>query len=196
MIEVIQVSFDYEDKAILNKVNFRVMPGTLLHLHGQNGAGKTTLLKLLAGLLQPSQGAIRYQGGHLDARVACCYISHKAGVSQALTPREHYHFELHQEETTHPSFDTLIHELSLHGFEDVVCGLLSEGQRRRVSLFRLFTSKAPVWLLDEPLVALDKHSLGMLITRFKQQLNQGGSIILTSHQALPFWDMPYEDYQL
>lgn len=199
-LEVIELDFDYPEKQILQGVQFTVDFGYLLHLRGGNGAGKTTLLKLLAGMLRPEQGDIRYAGNSIHDDLAAyqhhiCYVGHKAGVSQLLTVRENCRFELHRDKASLP-FEELIQLFSLQGLEDVTCNLLSVGQRRRVGLLRLFMSNAPVWLLDEPLVALDSEAIDILMVLLNKHLANQGLVVLTSHQHLPMKQDNYQEYCL
>lgn len=189
MIELINLDFDYADTPLLNGVSFTLNTGCLLHLRGKNGAGKTTLLKLLAGLLHPTHGEIRYQGHSIAINRTAyqqniCYVGHKPGVSQLLTVRENCSFEL-QRSPDLVSFDALLERLSLLDYSDVPCNLLSAGLLRRVGLLRLLMSNASLWLLDEPLVALDQDALDMVMIFIKEHLKRGGQVILTSHQRLP-----------
>ena len=200
MLDVIGLSFDYPDKALLHNVQFSLDAGQLLHLHGHNGAGKSTLLKLLAGLLQSTQGEVRFQGRGIMENLAeyqqsICFVGHKAGISQVLTVRENCRFELQRGNHSMP-FDDLIRRFALSGLEDVPCGLLSAGQRRRVGLLRILMSNASLWLLDEPLVALDQDAVGLLMDCFIEHLDNNGLIILTSHQPLPLLGRDCQDYCL
>ena len=200
MLEVIDLDFDYPDKRVLKAVQFAVPVGTLMHLRGGNGAGKTTLLKLLAGMLRPTKGYIRYDGRsiHEDSpsyQQAICYIGHKTGVSQLLTVRENCRFDLRRDGSG-LSFEALMHNFALEGLEDDVCGLLSAGQRRRVGLLRLLMSDAHLWLLDEPLVALDHNAVTMLMTAIQRHIANGGLVVLSSHQNLPLGTDNYQEYLL
>lgn len=200
MLEVSNLDFDYPDKQVLHRVEFTVNPGCILHLRGGNGAGKTTLLKLLAGILHPERGDIRYCGHTITEDIATyqqhiCYVGHKTGVSQLLTVRENCRFELHRDQSI-LSFDEMIKYFSLQGLEDVACNLLSVGQRRRVGLLRLLMSNAPLWLLDEPLVGLDKEAISLLIASLTKHQARGGQIVLTSHQNLPLGKENYQEYCL
>lgn len=200
MLDVIDMSFDYPDKSLLHHVQFSLGAGKLLHLRGHNGAGKTTLLKLLAGMLRPTQGEVRYQGRSItdnlsEYQQSICYVGHKAGVSQVLTVKENCQFDLQRGKHSIP-FEALINRFSLTGLEDLPCGLLSAGQRRRVGLLRILISNASLWLLDEPLVALDHDAVAILMTCFMEHLDKGGQIVLTSHQALPLQNSICQDYCL
>lgn len=200
MLDVMNLEFDYPDKPLFTGVQFRLNEGELVHLKGANGAGKTTLLKLLAGLLFPLNGDILYRGESIYQDVVAyqqglCYVGHKTGVSPFLTVREHCWFES-QSLKSKLSFDELMERGSLRGYEEVACGLLSVGLRRRVSLLRLLMSDASLWLLDEPLVALDSDATSMLMTHLNHHLQRGGMVILTSHQALPMNQGWCQDYEL
>ena len=200
MLEVADLYFEYPDKQILQGVQFSVNRGTLLHLRGENGAGKTTLLKLISGMLQPEQGDIYYDGCSIWDDIAhyqqtLCYVGHKSGISQLLTVRENCRFELPGNQSAIP-FAEIMALCGLEGLEDVLCGLLSVGQRRRVGLMRLFMSGALLWLLDEPLVALDNKAIDILIKALDMHLARGGLVVLTSHQMIPLKHDSYQEYHL
>ncbi len=199
MLDVINVGFDYSDHPILHGVQFSVPSGQLMHVRGHNGAGKTTLLKLLAGLLPPALGDIQYNGYSIANNRSAYqqtlrYVGHKAGVSPLLTVRESACYDVYA--SSNASFESLAQRLGLSGWEDVPCGLLSQGLRRRVALLRLLITPSTLWLLDEPLVALDQDAILILMDCFREHLDQGGQIVLTSHQPLPLYDRPCLDYCL
>ena len=200
MLEVINLDFDYSDKLLLQDVQFSVAKGTLLHLRGANGAGKTTLLKLLAGVLLPGYGDIRYQGVPIQDDLAAyqhqiCYVGHKSGVSLHLTVGENCQFELKRTvDVTRVS--ELLQLFSLHKLQNTPCSLLSMGQLRRVGLLRLLLSDASLWLLDEPLIALDQQAVTLLMSILTDHLAQGGQVVLTSHQTLPQLAGDVQEYYL
>jgi len=198
MLDVIHLDFDYPDKSLLQGIQFSVERGMLLHLRGANGAGKTTLLKLLAGLLQPTHGSISYCGNLIANDLATyqrqiCYVGHKAGVSSLLTVEEQCRFELNSRGI---SCDEALQKLGLSAVKNTACGLLSMGQRRRVGLMRLLMSNAAIWLLDEPLVALDQDAVTFMANCLRAHLASGGIVMLTSHQSLPLDSEEYQEYLL
>ena len=71
------------------------------------------------------------------------------------------------------------------GREDLPVRFLSAGQKRRVLLARLVTRKARLWILDEPVTALDTNAVNMLATVVGEHLSDGGMAVITSHQAVP-----------
>ncbi len=199
MIDVANLDFDYPERPLLRKVNFSVNPGQLLHLRGANGTGKTTLLKLIAGLLQPSNGEVCYQSVSIVKDRASfqrnlCYIGHKSGISQLLTVKENCELSLRKDHEV--DLSSILQKFSLADFADVTCSSLSAGQRRRVGLLRLLFTEASLWLLDEPLNALDQEGIYALMHCIEEHLAQRGIVILTSHQALTLPSNIYLEYNL
>ncbi|WP_133127172.1 cytochrome c biogenesis heme-transporting ATPase CcmA [Legionella nagasakiensis] len=200
MLNVVDLDYDYPDKPVLKKVCLTLSAGNLLHLRGVNGSGKTTLLKLLAGLFRPDGGQIHYNGCPIDDDLATyqqnlCYIGHKIGISLLLTVEENCSFGLPS--TRHSTqLDNIMKRLALNGLEQVPCHLLSMGQRRRVGLARLLLSDALLWLLDEPLVGLDKEGMNVLMGCLEEHLAQNGQIVMTSHQPLALSREHYQEYSL
>lgn len=200
MIEIIDLNFDYEQKLLLYRINFVLNSGTLLHLRGKNGSGKTTLMRLMAGLLHPLQGDIRYHGESIYNNLwgyqqNLCYVGHKLGVSQILTVAEHCHFELDLDRTSE-RLNRFLALFSLEEYWDVPCHLLSAGLLRKVGLLRVLLSDTSLWLLDEPLVALDTSSMDVFMQCMKEHLQRDGMIIVTSHQPITLdWDH-YSEYAL
>lgn len=200
MLQVNSLSFDYFDKPLLRSVQFSLAPGCLLHLRGNNGTGKTTLLKLLAGLLRPSRGSITWNGQsvHDDLRGwqgTLCHVGHRSGLSPQLSIRENTRFDQHWQ-GKQDTLDELLQQFMLANVADQPCASLSAGQLRRAALLRLAMTDARVWLLDEPLVALDDASVMILASCLCRHLDRQGVIIMTSHQSLPDPLSRHEEYSL
>lgn len=189
------LSFDYPDynfdfckERLLNNINFNLEEGDVLHLLGNNGSGKTTLLKIISGLLHPHEGDIRYFNksifNHLSTyQENICYLGHKLGISLELTVWENCQFDLKYLHCN-LDIDDLLKRFSLFAQKNTACFLLSAGLRRRVALLRLLMSKAKIWLLDEPFVALDNDTIAILKEFLRAHVNDGGIVIYTSHQLL------------
>lgn len=199
MLEVTNLDFDYQDQPLLKNVSFQVPAGGLLHLKGANGAGKTTLIKLIAGLYQPSRGQIHYQGQDINHNLPAyqrqlCFVGHKTGINPYLTVKENCLFDLHYK--SEDKIEALASVFKLQHHLDQSCGLLSAGQRRQAGLLRLWMSTARLWLLDEPLVALDDEALSIIMSKIEDHRSNGGAVLLTSHQSLPLNASAYQEYHL
>jgi len=208
MLNVEALNFDYPIQgvspgrhALLEHVSFKLSNQEMLHIHGANGSGKTTLLKCLAGLIRPDAGKILYDGRDIREDLTLyhqqlCYLSYKNGISPALTVLEHCQFELPF--IPEPEkIATILCQLSLWQVRSYPCHLLSSGQQRRVALIRLLLSSSKLWLLDEPLVALDEAGVSLLMSLLERHLTTGGQVVYTSHQALPWGSkMHHREYAL
>ncbi|KTD04855.1 heme exporter protein CcmA [Legionella geestiana] len=198
MLEAGPLSFGYAHTPLLRGVSLALKPGDILHLRAGNGRGKTTLLRILAGLLAPDSGSVRFDGRDIQKNLAAhfarlCFIGHRNAVHPALTPREHCRFLLRQS-FSGCSIETALTETGLMNVADMPAGLLSEGQQRRLALTALLLSNATLWLLDEPLNALDAEGIEHFAEHLKVHQERGGMVVLTSHQPLPL--VPFREYLL
>lgn len=197
MLDVIELDFDYQDQPLLEKVNFHLSAGGLLHVRGSNGVGKTSLLKLIAGLYTPSKGNIQFEGQKIENNLAAyqkklCFLGHKTGIHPYLTLRENCLFDLHYQGLDKNPAE-LAAMFQLESYVDTACGLLSAGQKRQVGLLRLWMSEAKLWVLDEPFVALDEASLSLVMDKIESHRRVGGIVLLSSHQPLPLNKDHYQE---
>jgi len=164
--------------------------GEVLQIEGPNGSGKTTLLRVLTGLSEAAEGEVRWCGEPIrKVREDYCrnmqYLGHAAGIKQALTAQENlrWYAALAGLDFEDQINDTLA-KVGLRGYEDVPCYTLSAGQQRRVNLARLYLLPAKLWILDEPFTAIDKSGVKAIEELLIHQSQQGGAVILTTHQDL------------
>ena len=179
------------DRYLFAGLGFTLEPGGRLHVTGENGSGKTSLLRILCGLSPPETGEVRWQGEPIaqlgdDYRNTVLYLGHHNALKEELTAMENLR-------TTAALAGVLIEDaqgaellgrVGLAGREGLQVRFLSQGQKRRVALSRLLWSTAPLWVLDEPFVALDSAAVTWLAEIIGQHLNAGGMAILTSHQEV------------
>lgn len=169
-------------------VALNLVAGSICHLVGANGTGKTTLLMQLAGLLPVLTGDVYYQGA-ISLPVQPLYVSHQLGIHPNLTVAQNLTFLLNLYGIT-PSaadIDDALAWVGLEGFETISSSHLSAGQTRRITLARLYLltpAVTPLWLLDEPFTALDVDMVARMEDRLRDFANAGGSILMTSHQAV------------
>lgn len=166
-------------RELFRDLSFAVHAGQLWQIEGPNGAGKTSLLRILCGLARHGFT------GHVQRAVAQLYLGHLPAVKALLTPREMLAWHVSGDGVyANDQIESALHRVGLCGYEDVPCHTLSAGQHRRVNLARLFLSRAPLWLLDEPFTAIDKTGVDELQSLLVTHVAAGGAVILTSHQAL------------
>jgi len=162
----------------------------VLRVEGENGSGKTSLLRILAGLAQPESGDIFWNDGRITDPDACyfqnmLYLGHKPGIKFELTPIENLClFKAMFGAKSENGIEEALYQMGLYGFEEIPCANLSAGQKRRVALAQLLMSKAKLWILDEPYTSLDVAAIGFLEDVFKRHVQNGGMLIITSHQPV------------
>ena len=193
MLETIDLECTRGERLLFTGLALRVEPGVCLHVAGENGAGKTSLLRILCGLLSPTGGHVRWGGEDIrrlreDYWQLLAYVGHLNGVKDDLTALENVRFAAAL--AGHPSEEAgALHSLDavgLAGFEQSQARFLSQGQRRRIGLARLFLARAAkLWILDEPFTALDVRGVAALSTLIGEQLERGGTVVLTTHQEVP-----------
>ena len=155
----------------------------MLAVIGPNGSGKSSLLRVLAGLLRPESGTLQLTGRATDEAVAH-YLGHADALKSALTLRETLRFWA----ALYGGADGLTGAADAVGIAhamDLPAGVLSTGQRRRAALARLLLAPRPLWLLDEPLSALDRDGEALLGALMRDHLGRGGMVVAATHQNLP-----------
>jgi heme exporter protein A len=178
-------------RRLFTGISFRVAPGECLLVQGSNGSGKTSLLRILCGLARPEHGEVRWEGtaiGELgaDYHALLAYCGHANALKEDLTPVENLHASAALDGRS-PRSDAVREALdafdagALHALP---VRALSQGQKRRVALARLRLCARRLWLLDEPLAALDAHAQGVLAAMVDRHLAGGGVAVLTSHQPI------------
>ncbi|WP_066963653.1 cytochrome c biogenesis heme-transporting ATPase CcmA [Microbulbifer sp. Q7] len=175
-----------DGRVLFAGLGFRLEPGMALQIVGANGAGKSTLIRTLIGTTSDYTGDILWQGVPFPQalpalRASLLYIGHNAGVRRGLSPLEN----LAWYGASPADAMSALESVGLYGFEEVLCQQLSAGQNRRVALARLYLPGAPaLWILDEPLAALDVAGVASLEAQMSRHLQRGGSVLLTSHQPV------------
>ena len=191
-LDIEQLACQRGDKILFTDLNLTFKSGDFVQIEGHNGIGKTSLLRILAGLALPLSGKVRWNSCEIGADREgyydnLLYLGHQYGVKPELTAWENLHF--YQQVSSSKQGDDILWQalemVGLLGREDLPASQLSAGQQKRIALARLWLSTAPLWILDEPFNAIDKSGVGVLTRHFEQHAEQGGIVILTSHQDVP-----------
>ena len=187
MLEARELLCERDERTLFSGLSFTLNAGEWVQITGSNGAGKTTLLRLLTGLSRPDAGEVLWQGQPLHQvrdtyQQNLLWIGHQPGIKTRLTALENLHF-YHRDGDTAQCLEALA-QAGLAGFEDIPVNQLSAGQQRRVALARLWLTRATLWILDEPFTAIDVNAVDRLTQRMAPHTEQGGIVILTTHQPL------------
>jgi len=190
LLEAVDLECVRGDRPLFSHFSFGLAPGELLHVRGRNGSGKTTLLRTLCGLTHPAAGAVRWNGADINAlgdeyRDQLSYIGHSNGIQGELTPEENLRVDVTLSGNSDAEIiRATLERLGLAPYLHFPSKVLSQGQKRRLALARLFVQKKSLWILDEPLSALDVSSVALMTELLVDHLERGGMIVMTSHQEI------------
>ncbi|MBW3549766.1 MAG: heme ABC exporter ATP-binding protein CcmA [Proteobacteria bacterium] len=187
LLEARGLRFARNEEAVFGPLDFTVDAGEALLVQGDNGAGKTTLLRVLAGLLRADEGAIDIDGRPAKASWrsrAIAYLGHLPGLKADLSALENLHFLCGLQGRRRAQLPVnALAIVGLAGYEDALARQLSAGQKKRLSLARLWLSPAPLWLLDEPYANLDLEGIELVNRMVQAHLRDGGAALVTTHGA-------------
>jgi heme exporter protein A len=171
-------------------LDFDVSTGQALAVVGRNGSGKTSLLRLIAGLLLPAGGSVAIEGADVEMTLAeqAHYLGHRDALKPALSVAENLVFwrDFLGGETSArgKGLQECLAAVGLDHAIDLPAAYLSAGQRRRLSIARLLAVRRPVWLLDEPITALDAAGQCRFAALMRDHLATGGIIVAATHGPL------------
>jgi heme exporter protein A len=156
-------------RLLFEGLDLELGPGDALQVSGPNGSGKSSLIRLAAGLLGAERG--RVERSKLALADDALALDRELPLARAL---RFWASEI----------DGALDALGLARLADVPVRLLSSGQAKRASLARVAASNAPLWLLDEPLNALDRDGADRLASLVARHRDSGGTVLAASHQPL------------
>ena len=172
MIELINITYTYENQLVFENLSLRVEKGQKVGIVGESGSGKSTLLKIIAGLYQPSSGTVKVDGETLPAK-----ITQKVSIvmqSPMLLPLTILENITMGHDYPKNWVDSAVDAANLRGWIDTLPdGLntylgdradeLSGGQAQRVAIARAICKDAEILLLDEPTSALDTENTSAVL---------------------------------
>jgi heme exporter protein A len=192
------LAFARNEEPVFGPLDFALVPGEAMQVHGGNGRGKTTLLRVLAGLLPASGGEVHFEGRAVDrdhlAR-GCAFIGHGLGHKGELSALENLEFAVALQGGDGDPSEALA-QVGLDGYEDSLARRLSAGQNKRLALARLLLSPARLWLLDEPYANLDLDGIAMVNRMIGAHVAAQGAVLLTTHGAYAAPPVPVRTLEL
>jgi sodium transport system ATP-binding protein len=174
----------------VDRVSFRARPGQIYGLLGANGAGKTTTLRMLATILQPTEGTARVAGYDVveepeKVRQHVGFLSTATALYGRLTAEEMvaYFGRLHgmEEAALRARIEELFATLGINPFRDRRCDKLSTGMKQKVSIARTLVHDPPVMIFDEPTVGLDVMTARTIVGFIRDCRARGKTVIFSTH---------------
>ncbi len=195
MLQAVSLRCSRGERRLFTDLNVKVERGTVLAVVGENGSGKTSLLRIFSSLLPPEQGSVLWEEQDIHQLKELysgqlTYIGHLNGIKDDLTPLENLMsaMSLAGEPCSHDGAKEALEAIGLkRPVHHLPSKVLSQGQKRRVALARLWLSTHPLWLLDEPFTSLDTAATAVVTQRLLTHLQRGGLAVVVTHQevALP-----------
>lgn len=191
MLTLDHLAFERNHELLFSDIEHTLRTGEVTQVRGANGCGKSTLLRMLAGYIEPQQGAILWQQQNItnirdEYQQHLCYIGHQNGLKPYLTVYENLQLNtllaglmISREHV----FDVL-ERMQLRRLAEQQVISLSAGQARRLALARLLLGEKRLWILDEPITALDAAGQVLLEDLLQQHTATGGMAIIATHQDL------------
>lgn len=208
-LDLQNVACERGGRRLFRGVTQSISLGQLLRVQGDNGAGKTTLLRMICGLMEPTEGKLMWRGQRTTALKEelgreLIYLGHSAALKDDLSPLENLQAAclLAGQPITEQEARSALEAAGLRGYHNTLVRKLSQGQRKRSALARLALGQVgshpqippnmALWVLDEPFNSLDSNAAAWLAGLIKTQLQQGGMVVLTSHQTVALDGTPHQ----
>jgi heme exporter protein A len=176
---------------LFSDLSFELKDSEMLLIEGANGSGKSSLLRLLTGLASACAGVIKWQGREIqmirdEYTSALHYLGHTNGMRSGLTIEENLQLSSHLSLSASIVINDTLKSLQLDQHKNTYIKHLSAGQKRRAALAKIFLLPKKIWILDEPLTALDASAQTFFLAALEQHLQNGGMAIISSHHPLTF----------
>ena len=191
MLKVQSLECVRDDRLLFSDLSFSVAEAEVLQIEGPNGSGKTSLLRIICGLRLPEAGQVSWCGESIRANredyyANMVYIGHLPCIKADLTVAENVRALLDTRSLTvnDETIENALVKVGLAGYDDVPGKALSSGQRRRILLAFVELSAAKLWILDEPLTALDVEGVALMESMILAHRRAGGSVIFTTHHGM------------
>lgn len=189
-ITIENLSATHRDNLVLRSINAHIMPGSMVGILGPNGAGKSTLLKILVGIMRPFAGNIRYFGAERTKNLIA-YVPQRIGVDWdfPITVKEvvlmgrygHIGWFAKPQKSDYDRVYNALEAVGMLAFAERHIAELSGGQQQRTFLARALVQDPEIYMLDEPLIGIDKPTEEIIINLLQRERDKGKTVIMVHH---------------
>jgi ABC-2 type transport system ATP-binding protein len=190
LIRLVQLTKRYGKFTAVDGIDLVVRSGELFGFLGPNGAGKTTTFRMIAGILQPTSGTVEIGGidiirRPLEAKKRLGFIPDRPFVYDKLTGGEFLRFAAalygQQGPAVERRIDELLELFELTRWKDELTETYSHGMRQKLIISGALVPRPEVIVVDEPMVGLDPKSARLLKDLFRQFVDRGGTVLMSTH---------------
>jgi len=193
-VEFLNVDFSYDQKKVLDNLSFKVAKGEIKIILSGSGGGKSTILKLILGLLKPDAGEIFIDGEEISkydetklqrVRGKIGMVFQEGALFDSLSVYDNIAYRLHEREIPEEEIEaevrSLLEFVKLENDSEKLPSELSGGMQKRLSIARALVGNPTIILFDEPTVALDPPTSGVMCDLIIQlrDLENASSIVVT-----------------
>lgn len=184
------ISYSQGFLPLFSNLFFILKEGETLAIRGTNGAGKSTLLRLLIGLTHPLPKTLFWKGKELEPynlssyQQNLLYVGHRFALHPEALIRDQIHLWHKLYKVSENAIEEALKIWGVLEFKEKKIARLSQGQQKRLSLSRCHWLHRPLWVFDEPQVALDKQGKAILCEALSYHTEKGGCGIIATHEAL------------
>jgi heme exporter protein A len=189
-VEVEDLHFSFGEMRVFRGLRFQAERGSVVSIFGPNGAGKSTFLKILAGLLRPSQGAVRVEGVDTirtptSLRRLIGVISHEPYLYPQLTGLENLEFygRMYGLDDPRAEAGRMSEQMGLTAVMGLEVAAYSRGTRQRLAIARALLHRPRVLLLDEPFTGLDQQARERLAALLGTLRDGERTVVMTTHDV-------------
>ena len=190
MIRLAHLTKRYGKFTAVDGIDLVVPSGELFGFLGPNGAGKTTTFRMIAGILRPTSGSVEIGGidisrRPLEAKARLGFIPDRPFVYDKLTGGEFLRFAAalygQQGPMVERRIDELLELFDLSRWKDELTESYSHGMRQKLIISGALVHRPEVIVVDEPMVGLDPRSARLLKDLFRQFVDRGGTVLMSTH---------------
>ena len=182
LLECIHLSKEFDNKKVLNDINFKIPRGKIVGLLGKNGTGKSTLIKLINDLLTPTSGEVLINGKKpgVESKKIISYLPERTYLDKGMCVKDVIQFfeEFYEDFDADKAYE-LLGKLDLD--KDMKLTKMSKGMQEKVQLILVMSRKADLYILDEPLGGVDPATRDYILDTILSNFNEGASVIISTH---------------
>lgn len=182
LLECIHLCKKFDDKLILDDVNFKVPRGKIVGLLGKNGTGKSTIIKLINDLLTPTSGEVLINGANpsVESKKIISYLPERTYLDKGMFVKDviQYFDEFYDDFDSLKAYE-LLEKLDLD--KNMNLAKMSKGMQEKVQLILVMSRKADLYILDEPLGGVDPATRDYILDTILSNFNEGASVIISTH---------------